>query len=123
MQTSQKVSFGLFVLILAAAIGGGLIFAHRNVRLGRGDRRGATRIAVVVLVLLTISWILSATPCGDDLGIGSFSYVDGRESLQCRYPLGGLFGTGTIRPETMAANLGVVDPTFIRRVAGPARWA
>ena|GEM_PF-1170181 len=40
------------------AIVGGLFFAHRNLRLGRGDRRNATRLAVFVFALVLLVWIL-----------------------------------------------------------------
>jgi serine/threonine-protein kinase len=42
----------------ALALFGGLVVARRNLRLGRGDRRGATRLAVGVTVTLAISWLL-----------------------------------------------------------------
>ncbi|MBI4474890.1 MAG: serine/threonine protein kinase, partial [Acidobacteria bacterium] len=44
------------VLIFATILGGGLFFARKNLRLGRGDRRGATRLALVVLCLEMIAW-------------------------------------------------------------------
>jgi serine/threonine-protein kinase len=37
----------------------GVLFARRNYRLGRGDRRGAARIAVIVPCMLAIGWVLS----------------------------------------------------------------
>ena len=39
---------------------GGLILARRNLRLGRGDRRGAFRVASVLFVAWMLSWLLSA---------------------------------------------------------------
>jgi serine/threonine-protein kinase len=41
---------GVFAVgVLLSMIGGGLFFARRNLRLGRGDRRGAARLALLVL--------------------------------------------------------------------------
>jgi serine/threonine-protein kinase len=37
----------------------GALFARRNLRLGRGDRRGAARIAAVFFVLFTVAWTLA----------------------------------------------------------------
>jgi serine/threonine-protein kinase len=37
----------------------GALFARRNIRLGRGDRRGAFRAAAAVFVLMVLSWTLS----------------------------------------------------------------
>jgi serine/threonine-protein kinase len=42
----------LIVLMLGAAL-----FARRNLRLGRGDRRGAARLAQLVFALFTVAWI------------------------------------------------------------------
>ncbi len=45
------------VAILAILIGGALL-ARRNVRLGRGDRRGASRLALFMLAVLWLEWVL-----------------------------------------------------------------
>ena len=45
-----------------APLVGGLFFARRNLRLGRGDRRNATRLAVFVIGLMMLSWIFGAHP-------------------------------------------------------------
>jgi serine/threonine protein kinase len=42
------------VLVLVA---GGSFFARRNLRMGRGDRRGATRLAIITFVLAAIAWV------------------------------------------------------------------
>jgi tRNA A-37 threonylcarbamoyl transferase component Bud32 len=49
-----NVFLGLFYLIVVL---GGIFFARRNIRLGRGDRRGATRIALFTLALTILAWI------------------------------------------------------------------
>jgi predicted Ser/Thr protein kinase len=46
-------------LLLAIPVMGGLILARRNMKLGRGDRRGAKRVAIFVLALLTLIWALN----------------------------------------------------------------
>jgi serine/threonine-protein kinase len=52
----KRVTILLFVMY-SLAILGGAYFARRNLRMGRGDRRGATRLACFILVLSAISWI------------------------------------------------------------------
>ena len=47
----------MLVLLLLTLMVGGLFFARRNLRLGRGDRRGATRLVGFFFVTLAISWI------------------------------------------------------------------
>jgi serine/threonine-protein kinase len=55
-----NVWFGIFaVAILFSLIGGGLFFARRNLRLGRGDRRGAKRLVLFVLCSQFVSWTLA----------------------------------------------------------------
>jgi len=46
-------------LLLALTIGGPLV-ARRNIRLGRGDRRGAFRVALFSFVVAALSWALLA---------------------------------------------------------------
>jgi serine/threonine-protein kinase len=45
-------------LLLAAAIVGALVVARRNLRLGRGDRRGAGRLGVAVFLMSLVFWLL-----------------------------------------------------------------
>ncbi|HUK33673.1 MAG TPA: hypothetical protein VLV86_07175, partial [Vicinamibacterales bacterium] len=59
-QDGQNVlRFGLFLIVLALSIGT-CVLARHNVRTGRGDRRGATRIALALLTILFFSWLLGA---------------------------------------------------------------
>jgi serine/threonine-protein kinase len=48
------VGFGLTL----AALAGGLMLARRNLRLGRGDRQSAFRLALIVLLSSMGSWVL-----------------------------------------------------------------
>jgi serine/threonine-protein kinase len=46
-------------LLLLTVFLGGLFFARRNLRLGRGDRRNANRLALFILSLSVSTWLLS----------------------------------------------------------------
>ena len=46
------------ILLVLTAIGGGIVFARRNLRLGRGDRRNAKRLSLIVLGISASAWIL-----------------------------------------------------------------
>ena len=46
------------ILLFLPAIIGGIFFARRNTKLGRGDRRGAMRLAIFILALSASTWIL-----------------------------------------------------------------
>jgi predicted Ser/Thr protein kinase len=48
----------LTLILVAAVIAGAIFFARRNLRLGRGDRRNATRLAFFTSGLIVIWWIL-----------------------------------------------------------------
>jgi serine/threonine-protein kinase len=50
---------GLSIFLLVPLVGG-LLLARHNLRLGRGDRRGAFRLAAFYLVAHTIVWVFTA---------------------------------------------------------------
>jgi serine/threonine-protein kinase len=66
-KAGNAISLALFLAVLAGAV----FLARRNLRLGRGDRRGAFRLAVFVLVILTLAWGIEAhhLPTSSELGL------------------------------------------------------
>ena len=48
---------GILIIVIPALLGG-LYFARRNLRLGRGDRRTTKRLAILVLALSVSAWFL-----------------------------------------------------------------
>ena len=50
----------LFTVFMVVSITG-VVLARRNWRLGRGDRRGAYRLAVIVFALSLLSWLVGAS--------------------------------------------------------------
>ena len=52
-----RASSILMVALLMSLIVGGALFARRNLRMGRGDRRGAARLAYLALGLLAAVWV------------------------------------------------------------------
>jgi serine/threonine protein kinase len=56
--TGQAIKDIGTVLLFGSTFVGGIFFARRNLRLGRGDRRTATRLALFVLSLTTLVFIL-----------------------------------------------------------------
>jgi hypothetical protein len=47
----------ILVVLLVSLIAGGAFFARRNLRMGRGDRPGAARLASFVSVLMVVMWV------------------------------------------------------------------
>jgi hypothetical protein len=61
----QIVALATAVTLVFSLLFGGLILARRNVRLGRGDRRGAFRVAAFLLVVGMLQWLLGAHHVAD----------------------------------------------------------
>jgi hypothetical protein len=59
--TAGQTAFlvGVIVLFLSMLVGGAIL-ARRNLRLGRGDRRGAARLAAVVFAAEAVLWLFGA---------------------------------------------------------------
>jgi len=53
----QRAGNALLATVFITLIVGGAFFARRNLRMGRGDRRGATRLAYLVFGLLAVVWV------------------------------------------------------------------
>ena len=64
-------------LVIAVMVGGALV-ARRNLRLGRGDRKGAFRLAAYVLACLSLFWLFEAhhVASAAELGglVGNFAF-------------------------------------------------
>jgi hypothetical protein len=60
LQKGDRLGIVYLILLVVAFIGGAIFFARRNVRLGRGDRRSASRLAFSIIGLSMISWALRA---------------------------------------------------------------
>jgi serine/threonine-protein kinase len=57
LATAGSAPDGPALAFLLLVCGSAVLIARRNLRLGRGDRRGATRLALLVLGLWAVSWI------------------------------------------------------------------
>src|SRR5215470_7537353 len=55
----EKTVRAIFALLVVVVIAGGVFFASRNLRLGRGDRRGAVRLVLLALTLGLVNWIFT----------------------------------------------------------------
>jgi hypothetical protein len=56
-----RVSDVIGPVVVLSVLVGGVLLARRNLRLGRGDRKGAFRLAVYVFSVMTLTWIMGAT--------------------------------------------------------------
>ncbi len=99
---SARIAFGLMAALAMAATVGVLFFARRNLRLGRGDTRGALRVAVFVGVAGALSWLFGADHVLDPGG-------------ELRLFIGGL-GMASLSALTVWAGYLAIEP-YVRR-----RW-
>jgi Protein kinase domain len=60
----DRVTNAITALVMPALMLVGALLARRNVKLGRGDRRGAFRAASAVFLLLIAAWLLGDTHVG-----------------------------------------------------------
>jgi len=57
----EKASQVLLEILVMAVLVGGVLLARRNLRLSRGDRRGAMRLAAAFFAISMLSWIFGAS--------------------------------------------------------------
>src|SRR5271165_3646819 len=58
--TGQRAAPAALSVLLLSLLVGGVMLARRNLRLGRGDRRGAFRLAAFVLAAWAVEWLCYA---------------------------------------------------------------
>jgi len=58
--TGSRAAEIITVVLVLAALGGSALIVRRNLKLGLGDRRGATRIALFIFAVGMVSWALGA---------------------------------------------------------------
>ncbi len=68
----QRASQVIGIFLLVALLVGGVLLARRNLRLGRGDRRGAFRLAFFVFAILAVAWLFGASHVATFSELGLF---------------------------------------------------
>ena len=66
-RAAEGSGFGGIAIVSAAVLLAGALLARRNLRRGRGDRRGASRLAAFVVTLSTAIWLLETSHVKDPL--------------------------------------------------------
>ncbi len=56
----ERIVLAVFIAVLLSLMVSGAMLARRNVRMGRGDRRGAFRLASFVFAALMVAWLFGA---------------------------------------------------------------
>jgi eukaryotic-like serine/threonine-protein kinase len=60
LTVGERASEGILMILLLSMLLGGAMLARRNLRLGRGDRRGASRLAAFVFAAWAVAWLFGA---------------------------------------------------------------
>ena len=70
-QPGERVVQAFLIALLLCLLVGGVVVARWNLRLGRGDRRGAARLAIVVIAVVLLGWLLGTdhVPTLGELGL------------------------------------------------------
>ena len=61
LNARDRASQVILLVLFLSAVAWGCAMARRNVRLGRGDRRGATRLAAFTFFVIMAAWVLAAS--------------------------------------------------------------
>ena len=61
LNASERTAVVFFVVVSAALIVAAAVLASRNVRTGRGDRRGASRLSAFIFACMFIAWFFGET--------------------------------------------------------------
>jgi serine/threonine-protein kinase len=82
--TGELASLVVSSILLLALLAGGAMLARRNLRLGRGDRRGASRLAALVLATSAVVWLFGAHHVHDFSELRLFmQYLGGGLTFSC----------------------------------------
>ncbi len=98
------------IAFTAVAMFGGLLLAQRNLRLGRGDRRGARRLVRFVTVLLSIAWLLDEHHVLDSHEWYLFTSFAGRVARDRRAVLDPVRRVRAVRAPALAIDDRLLEP-------------
>ena len=85
LSTGRRVSIVMTLALLFMMLGGSALLAKRHVRSGRGDRRGAYRLAVLVFVCDMAEWLLAGSHTATFGEAGVFSMACAWALLQAGF--------------------------------------
>jgi len=81
LTTGQKFAQNFFIALVLTALAGALVIARRNLKLGKGDKAGAVKIAGAFVVVHLIVWIVFAHHVGTLLDEWRIFYLDSGYTL------------------------------------------
>jgi hypothetical protein len=128
MQPNQQTAGGqaflvIFIVLLLAMLVVGAMLARRNLRLGRGDRRGAFRLAAFVFAASAVAWLFGASRLGPRGRTLALPRVFGLGASVVLLLLGPLHCHGTLCAPPLACHAGFLEPLaggrLSRSVGGP----
>ncbi|MEK6286875.1 MAG: serine/threonine-protein kinase [Acidobacteriota bacterium] len=79
--TGQRISFAIFICVFLAILLGAVLMARHNFRQGRGDRRGAFRLALFVFAVRMLAWLFGASHAPSIGEVPSFFFLAVSQAL------------------------------------------
>ena len=114
----ERAASVIVIVLLLSLLVGGAMLARRNLRLGRGDRRGAFRLAAFVFAAWAVAWFFGAhhVPNFDEFGLFIEFLSFGLALLL--FLLGSLHCLGALCAPPLARHAGLLEPLAGGRLSG-----
>ena len=114
----EEAALVFLIVLMLSMLVGGVMLARRNLRLGRGDRRGASRLAAVVFVAWAVAWIFGAHHVPNFRRIRALHRVFGLGACLVLFHLGSLHCPGALCAPPLARHAGLLEPLAGGRLSG-----
>ena len=114
----ERAGLVIFIVLLLSMLVGGAMLARRNLRLGRGDRRGAFRLAAFVFAAWAVAWFFGAHHVPNFAEFGLFIEFLVWGLALVLFHLGSLHCPGALCAPPLARHAGLLEPLAGGRLSG-----
>ncbi len=114
----ERAALVIAIVLLLSMLVIGAMLARRNLRLGRGDRRGAFRLAAFVFAAWAVAWFFGAHHVPNFAELELFIEFLAVGAWLFRFHVGSLHCLGAICAAPLARHAGLLEPLAGRRLSG-----
>jgi hypothetical protein len=107
---SERTFLVIFIVLLLSVLVVSAMFARRNLRLGRGDRRGASRLAAFVFAAWAVAWFFGAHHVPNFAEFFLFVEFLSLGAYLVLFPVGSLHCLGALCAPPLARHAGFLEP-------------
>ena len=79
--TGQRIQAMIFLILQIAIFAGAILMVRYNLRHGRGDRSGATKVAVFIFVVSLLGWVFGARHAPTQVEVVNFLFMGAAPAL------------------------------------------